>query len=82
MCLNAEAINSSMYQVYGTSVYTDRISCRSYSIVNLFTMNDGGTLLCVTRQMCLERNLVLNDRDCVAAAECPYGVFAITSVCS
>ena len=48
-CLKAEEIGSDAYRVDGTSAYTSKGCCENYNHLNLFTMNNSGTLLCVTR---------------------------------
>ena len=65
-----------MYKVDGKDVYTDDFSCRYRLALNMYTLEDGGTRLCVTRKQCVERGgFLFMDSDgqpfkCLTGSEC------------
>ena len=65
---------SSMYHVDGKDAYANEYSCRDE--LGMYTLDDGDTRLCVTRQQCVARNrYVLNDSSgqpfkCLTGSEC------------
>ena len=53
-CIRKDEVNSAMYKVDGKDVYTDSFACRYKLTFNMYTLEDGATRLCVTKQGCVE----------------------------
>ena len=49
-CIKKDEVNSTMYKVDGKDVYTDDFACRYRLALNMYTLEDGTTRLCVTRK--------------------------------
>lgn len=75
-CIRKDEVRSTMYKVAGKDVYTDAFACRYKLVLNMYTLEDGDTRLCVTRKQCVEKGrFVLIDSDgqpfkCLTGSEC------------
>lgn len=69
-CVKTENVDNNAYQLYGMNVYTNEIACQDSNALNMYTMEYAGTILCVTRQTCVDNGRFVFYRQCLTAAEC------------